>query len=421
MIARHRTQGSLKPGHAIQEIETPSGTVTYNTTTGETGSFRVTDDFLIPGFHKRVAKGEVFFNPFSSYYGIREQSGLGYEIYVPSTLKTYSLTGDPSYWLTSTYAPGHYPALSYDGMWIYPVKDLSRLIAENATSNYANCGNLMRSNNFETLAEMHKTWAMLRHPIRTFVNFDKKFANRIWKTPAQAWLAYRYGVKPLVSSVVDVALQARKLHLPPKRITCRDSMKVQYNDTLTANPTIGAFRMSVITTRVHKISIRATILNEVHLNRMNEYGLSAKQLITLPWELVPYSFVVDWFVNVGDFLNAMTPIQGFTQLGACQAIRSDITWETHFSNVAPVSGAYVIKKAPTGNIKSQILTCDRYAHASPSLVIKDSILGNNVKTRIGDGLALVGQLIAQRMASPRLSQSGPSKGFLKIPHSAILD
>jgi hypothetical protein len=32
------------------------------------------------------------------------------------------------------------------------------------------------------------------------------------------------------------------------------------------------------------------------------------------WEVVPYSFVVDWFFNVGDWIQAFTPAPGITPL-----------------------------------------------------------------------------------------------------------
>jgi hypothetical protein len=32
----------------------------------------------------------------------------------------------------------------------------------------------------------------------------------------------------------------------------------------------------------------------------------------IAWELVPFSFVVDWFVNVGEFLNNFTDLWGLT-------------------------------------------------------------------------------------------------------------
>jgi hypothetical protein len=39
-------------------------------------------------------------------------------------------------------------------------------------------------------------------------------------------------------------------------------------------------------------------------------GLRLRDVPQTLWELTPYSFVVDWFVNVGDWLQAVTPVPG---------------------------------------------------------------------------------------------------------------
>lgn len=36
---------------------------------------------------------------------------------------------------------------------------------------------------------------------------------------------------------------------------------------------------------------------------VERFGLSAENFLTTAWELIPYSFVVDWFIPVGNYLN----------------------------------------------------------------------------------------------------------------------
>lgn len=40
---------------------------------------------------------------------------------------------------------------------------------------------------------------------------------------------------------------------------------------------------------------------------VKQYGLEARNLPAAVWEMIPYSFVVDWFVGVGDWLQAIVP------------------------------------------------------------------------------------------------------------------
>jgi hypothetical protein len=45
----------------------------------------------------------------------------------------------------------------------------------------------------------------------------------------------------------------------------------------------------------------------------NRLGLTDP--VSLLWEVIPYSFVIDWFVNVGDFLHATGTISGLKRIG----------------------------------------------------------------------------------------------------------
>jgi hypothetical protein len=45
---------------------------------------------------------------------------------------------------------------------------------------------------------------------------------------------------------------------------------------------------------------------------------------TIAWELIPYSFVVDWFVNVGDFLSSQTDFAGMTLESTFESRKYDI-------------------------------------------------------------------------------------------------
>jgi hypothetical protein len=85
----------------------------------------------------------------------------------------------------------------------------------------------------------------------------------------------------------------------------------------------GAFSVDILETVSDRVEIRAMSLDEHIVSELNNIGFSSKGLITLPWELMKRSFVLDWFVTMGDFLGAMTPAFGWTQLGSCYVIKRD--------------------------------------------------------------------------------------------------
>lgn len=72
-------------------------------------------------------------------------------------------------------------------------------------------------------------------------------------------------------------------------------------------------------------------------------GIRARDIPATLWEIVPYSFVVDWFVNVGTWLNAVVPDPNVTVLG------NWITRVYSFSCVEQVTFTFP-KPSPLGTI-----------------------------------------------------------------------
>ena len=55
------------------------------------------------------------------------------------------------------------------------------------------------------------------------------------------------------------------------------------------------------------------------LYRLNTLGLINPASIA--WEIVPFSFVADWFLPIGDYLESLTEDAGLTLIGSCRNIR----------------------------------------------------------------------------------------------------
>lgn len=75
-----------------------------------------------------------------------------------------------------------------------------------------------------------------------------------------------------------------------------------------------------------KYTVRAGTLFEVNLEKLPNIGISPA--ITA-WELIPYSFVVDWFIDVGDSIAALSPRPSMTARNYWLSTR----WETEITNV----------------------------------------------------------------------------------------
>lgn len=134
--------------------------------------------------------------------------------------------------------------------------------------------------------------------------------------PARLWLEYRYGWSPLVLDIQDSlkAIYAQDLR---DSLQARDYTQVfgfrsgeSRSEFPGASPKLGGGTWSSKVTLTHKVEVKAYAKYQVSresglLNRMNDFG--AFDIPRAAWELVPFSFVVDWFVPIGDWLAAVQP------------------------------------------------------------------------------------------------------------------
>jgi len=129
------------------------------------------------------------------------------------------------------------------------------------------------------------------------------------KTLANYWLAYSYGWKPLAQSMYDLQSALgeewrRRTHLIEATGTTMVDGHVEfpYNDFYEQ----GDYKAFCRTT------LKASISNR-DLYIISKLGLTNP--ISVAWELVPFSFVVDWFVPVGNTLSALTATMGLEFVG----------------------------------------------------------------------------------------------------------
>jgi len=120
------------------------------------------------------------------------------------------------------------------------------------------------------------------------------------KTLANLWLEYSFGWKPLITDILgahEAVLKALEKKSRGEQ-TFSSIYKVPYS-----------FPWSTVYD--YAGSVNQSILTQISYKYVND-GLFGKNTLgltnplSLAWELMPYSFVVDWLVNVSSFLQNLT-------------------------------------------------------------------------------------------------------------------
>lgn len=149
------------------------------------------------------------------------------------------------------------------------------------------------------------------------------------------WLEWRYGWGPMVMDIVS-ALKALNKQREIRRFMVRGSAKDEKTRSYTTTSVKGygthTFRVDVS----HSRTARAYVLYEVSnepLARLQDFGVF--DFPASAWELLPWSFVVDWFVPVGDWIKALTPKIGVNILASGSSMRENIAVKRTITGWSP--------------------------------------------------------------------------------------
>lgn len=207
------------------------------------------------------------------------------------------------------------------------------------------------------LAELGETLGLLVSPFRALARLLKKVkksgssSGKSLRKAADSlsnwWLQYRYGVIPLISDIESIMEEFAKkvhmfnMHIRSRRGTVQDSTETKVIST------DGDGGISWETERVVKVDVVSTSIIYFKMtlegiaSYMSYWGVSPSQLPALAWELIPYSFVADWFVNVGDWLRAISPNLFTAIIGRCTSQVIEYTVKTTASK--PVCHGWFLK------------------------------------------------------------------------------
>lgn len=169
-----------------------------------------------------------------------------------------------------------------------------------------------------------------------------KSPNKVLKRLGSDWMTYRYGIMPLVYSYRDI----QKLLKRGKEVRTYKSR------TINPTPTGSYIPPSTSTYWLKRAEGNITVRGEVfqyftssEIARLS--GIRINPLVTA-WELIPYSFVLDWFVNVGNYIATRTCQTWAQRKWACLSRRDNYSLVTYLHKPQQDITISVTDKVPTG-------------------------------------------------------------------------
>lgn len=371
------------------------------------GSYASMRDVIVPNFRKRVLSGEVFFNPME----FCEQSlDIGIGDYQELESTTTSCSGYPTAYKQRrrTYLSGGLTlgrkigGLSYmikpDGQclpptWIISHDQVEHAIVEATTAALSDRGR-SDANLWEAFAELDKSVNIVSDALDAMkkgLSLRSGLIRRA-KAASNAYLLWRYGISPLYHDL-QAALKGLEEAVGRVRKTSRGKVVDSSNKTISGFSSAWDFaNYTGQHSYTESLNIRVSVLDEFEATAAFNAGFSLKDLATLPWELVPYSFVADWFTNIGDYIGALTPLVGVKLLGSSTVVERVQTVSYSATSVTGSSGYNVLTPCVPG-ITRVIRHKTRVPnHRVPGLVIRSNF-GFSKLTRCLDSISLITQRI----------------------------
>lgn len=142
----------------------------------------------------------------------------------------------------------------------------------------------------------HKALTILRK-----ANAEKGRTFTVDKTSSSSWLALQFGWIPLVGDAYSAADAFKKGAMRPKSVSIRSHATIKV--PIATGGTAPGMRMYVGSI-VQTYTKRVILKTRYRPSPWEQLGLTNPALIA--WEVTPFSFLVDYFIGIGNFLELHT-------------------------------------------------------------------------------------------------------------------
>ena len=214
---------------------------------------------------------------------------------------------------------------------------------------------------------------------------------------ANHWIEFQYGWKPLLQDAYGAAeLLARHISDDSWHHAVHSSGKAE--DKSYSSSVASGLRTNALTVRNTKCRMAARYrMNSAARATLSATGISNPAL--LAWELLPWSFAVDWFVPVGNYLESLMAFDGFDLIDGCLSNTSTTKYQqdTYGTNTVYQS---IYKAVTTTSWSAGYFICTYtrapiYSWPSAVLPTFKNPLGGEPLQRLTTALALLTQVFGR--------------------------
>jgi hypothetical protein len=255
-----------------------------------------------------------------------------------------------------------------------------------------------RSPSYRELQRLRKKYPEKRYRFKGMASFARREINLMLVLASSEYLRFRYGISPLMSDVkAGMAALEKGWNRPAVYHAARANGQLQgyVVKTFAVPDTYWTWNFARVNTDT--VSIRASWWDSYRRNPFDELGLTFHNVVGVPWELTRLSFVVDWFVNVGDLIYANIPRVNLTPMGGTFTVKQDIWNSGYFTGYTNVDQTVVVRSGSYADrvdihvkrIGRNVID-ERYQRGG--LVIKSDFRLDQY-TRAADAIALVIQQV----------------------------
>lgn len=295
-ITMYKVTGSGFPDlTAIEYARTSNGTIAYQTPrSGATaGNIRIATGAETPHFKKALRTGAVLpLNPYSQIEKIVSNVHSSWSL-TETNGANYSLSSDS----VATHIPPAMvvPSDEQIGVWLvkagYDPDQYCMEAASSLATRYFDAGTFV--------AELRETIMSFKGLLRRFItlltrpDFDKLVS---------AWLEVRYAWRPLYG---DIQSFIKTVNRPRKKFPL-------YKERTGRSLTYSEHNKIPIAGDHYDLTVDINVNVSARGNVYSKHAPAAFRVmpLTTAWELVPLSFVIDWFFSVGE---ALTRVEGYVE------------------------------------------------------------------------------------------------------------